>query len=188
MKVIQESRPHGEPFSGNPERMELMRTSQYRPGRNPNSLKNLKRNIDRDPEELREMGRRGGIASGKVRKKKAIVHRIMKKWAKSYMNVYSIYECTFSDVAEELGIPQSQEPALVWLVIRILSELKADHKQDLLSPEALRDIGLTPTRAGEILQEHERAVIDPDDYPEGYIDSLRTAPANSPVWRELMGL
>ena len=42
--------------------------------------KNLIPNSERSPEELREMGRKGGIASGKARRKKKKVLRDVKLW------------------------------------------------------------------------------------------------------------
>ncbi len=46
--------------------------------------RNLIPNSERSPDELREMGRRGGIASGKARRKKAE----MRKLAEMYMQAF----------------------------------------------------------------------------------------------------
>ncbi len=40
----------------------------------------IKPNSERSPEELREMGRKGGIASGKARRKKRELLKLL-KWA-----------------------------------------------------------------------------------------------------------
>ena len=49
---------------------------------------NLIPNNERSPEELQEMGRKGGIASGKARRKK----RDLQKKAKLWMGVYDELE------------------------------------------------------------------------------------------------
>lgn len=49
---------------------------------------NLIPNYERSPEELREMGRKGGIASGKARRKK----RDLQKMAKLWMEVFDELE------------------------------------------------------------------------------------------------
>ena len=141
-----------------------MRTSQYRPGRNPNSLKNLKRNTDRDPEELREMGRKGGIASGKTRRRKALLKHITQN-AIEFMDFFRVMELSFSDMSAELGLPESETPRLVWLVLNLLSDLREENRHDILTLEALREIGLTEERAAEILRRWDQAMKEtPDEY------------------------
>lgn len=135
-----------------------MKTSQYRPGRNPNSLKNLKRNTDRDPEELREMGRKGGRASGKTRRRKAAMKRIIQDSIDDYLNYFQVMECTVSDIAAELDIPETNIPALVWLMINLLSDLSEGNRHDIMTLEALREIGLTEERAAEIMRRWDQAM------------------------------
>lgn len=135
-----------------------MRTSQYRPGRNPNSLKNLKRNADRDPQELREMGHKGGIASGKTRQRKAVMKRIIQDQADSYLNYFRVMECTVSDIAVELDIPEKEVPSLVWLIVNLLSDLREGNRHDIMTLEALREIGLTETRAAEIMHRWNQGI------------------------------
>lgn len=137
-----------------------MRTSQYRPGRNPNSLKNLKRNTDRDPEELREMGRKGGTASGKARRAKSKIRKILQKAMEEYIDIARCEFCTFGDIAEEIGIPYHEEPRLVWLVIQILSYLEEDHKRNLLRRESLQAMGLNPDRIKEIMRRWNQANLE----------------------------
>ena len=148
-----------------------MRTSQYRPGRNPNSLKNLKRNTDRDPEELREMGRKGGKASGKTRRRKAIMNRIVKKMIDGYMDWFQVMECTVSDMAAELDIPEKQVPALAWLVLNLFSDLGEGNRHDIMTLEALREIGLTEERAAEILRRWDQAMKETPE-PGGNIPEM----------------
>lgn len=148
-----------------------MRTSQYRPGRNPNSLKNLKRNTDRDPEELREMGRKGGIASGKIRRRKAVMKRIIQDQADSYLNYFQVMECTVSDIAVELDIPEKEVPTLVWLIINLLPDLREGSRHDIMTPEALRHIGLTETRAAEIMHRWNQ-VIKAAPVPDGILTEM----------------
>lgn len=45
---------------------------------------NLIPNYERSPEELREMGRKGGIASGEARRKKRDLQREVKHWFKVF--------------------------------------------------------------------------------------------------------
>lgn len=67
--------------------------------------KNLIPNSERSPEELREMGRKGGIASGKARRKKKKVRRDAKLWL---------------EVFEEL---ERKEPEKLQKALRKLEEL-----------------------------------------------------------------
>lgn len=148
-----------------------MKTSQYGRGRNPNSLKNLKRNTDRDPEELREMGRKGGTASGKARRAKSKIRRILQKAIEEYIDIARIEFCSFGDIAEDLNIPYHEEPRLVWLVIQILSYLEEDHKRDLLTRESLQAMGLNPDRIKEIMRRWNRAM---KETPEpNYLEALK---------------
>ena len=154
-----------------------MRTSQYRPGRNPNSLKNLKRNTDRDPEELREMGRKGGIASGKTRRRKALLKHITQN-AIEFMDFFRVMELSFSDMSAELGLPESETPRLVWLVLNLLSDLREENRHDILTLEALREIGLTEERAAEILRRWDQAMKEtpePDEQVSSMIQKYRQA-------------
>lgn len=45
---------------------------------------NLIPNYERSPEELREMGRKGGIASGEARRKKRDLQRAVRLWFKVF--------------------------------------------------------------------------------------------------------
>ncbi len=45
---------------------------------------NLIPNSERSPEELREMGRKGGIASGKARREKRDLQKMAKLWLKTF--------------------------------------------------------------------------------------------------------
>lgn len=149
-----------------------MKTSQYGRGRNPNSLKNLKRNTDRDPEELREMGRKGGTASGKARRAKSKIRKILQKGMEEYINIARCEICTFGDIAEELNIPYHEEPRLVWLVIQILSYLEEEHKRDLLTRESLQAMGLNPDRIKEIMRRWNQANLEAltEEYRQAFKD------------------
>ena len=147
-----------------------MRTSQYRPGRNPNSLKNLKRNTERDPAELREMGRKGGIASGKTRRRKALLKYITQN-AIEFMDYIRVMEFSFSDMSAELGLQESETPRLVWLVLNLLSDLREENRHDILTLEALREIGLTEERAAEILRRWDQAMKETPE-PGGNIPEM----------------
>ena len=155
-----------------------MKTSQYRPGQNPNSLKNLKRNTDRDPEELREMGRKGGRASGKTRRRKAAMKRIIQDSIDDYLNYFRVMECTVSDIAVELDIPEKEVPSLVWLIVNLLSDLREENRHDILTLEALREIGLTEERAAEILRRWDQVMKEtpePDKLTSSMIQKYRQA-------------
>lgn len=69
--------------------------------------KNLIPNSERSPEELREMGRKGGIASGKARRKKKKVLRDVKLWL------------------EVFGELERKEPEELQKVLRKLEELNS---------------------------------------------------------------
>jgi hypothetical protein len=51
--------------------------------------KNLIPNTERTPEELREMGRKGGIASGKARRKKRDLQKAAKIWLEVFTELES---------------------------------------------------------------------------------------------------
>lgn len=155
-----------------------MKTSQYRPGRNPNSLKNLKRNTERDPAELREMGHKGGIASGKTRRRKALLKHIMQNAIDEFMDYIRVMEFSFSDMSAELGLPESETLRLVWLVLNLLSDLREENRHDILTLEALREIGLTEERAAEILRRWDQAMKEtpePDELTSSMIQKYRQA-------------
>lgn len=69
--------------------------------------KNLIPNSERSPEELREMGRKGGIASGKARRRKKKVLRDVKLWL------------------EVFGELERKEPEELQKVLRKLEELNS---------------------------------------------------------------
>lgn len=59
---------------------------------------NLILNSERSPEELREMGRKGGVASGKARREK----RELQKMAKLWLEVFDELESWDKDQAGKL--------------------------------------------------------------------------------------
>lgn len=60
---------------------------------------NLIPNHERTPEELREMGRKGGIASGKARRKKRDTLKLAKLW----LEVFEDIERKDKDGAEKIS-------------------------------------------------------------------------------------
>lgn len=64
---------------------------------NPNSLKNLIPNSERTAKELSEMGRKGGIASGKERHRQAIMKAYFRKRLKDMYIAEALTEQEYED-------------------------------------------------------------------------------------------
>lgn len=145
--------------------------SPYKRGRHPNSLKNLKQINKRDPEEQRAISSKAGRESGKARRAKNKIRKILQKAIEEYIDIARSEFCTFGDIAEELNIPYHEEPRLIWLVIQILSYLEEDHKRDLLTRESLQAMGLNPERIKEIMRRWNQAM---KETPEpNYLEALK---------------
>lgn len=64
--------------------------------------KNLIPNTERTPAELREMGRKGGIASGKARRKKRDLQKAAKIWLEVFTELESKDKALANRVYKEL--------------------------------------------------------------------------------------
>jgi hypothetical protein len=70
---------------------------------------NLIPNSERSPEELREMGRKGGIKSGESRRRKRDMLKMAKMWAKvlseeAARETRAKHEKTLKDLARRYGL------------------------------------------------------------------------------------
>lgn len=112
---------------------------------------NLIPNSQRTREELQEMGRRGGIASGRIRRRKRDLKAIVRAIAPAYDIVFA----SVADVCGEMGIEHSA--GAVWLLVELLDRLSKEQRAgELLDPDKLRSMGLRDDVAGELLQHWKR--------------------------------
>ena len=104
-------------------------------------------NSQRTREELQEMGRKGGIASGKTRRRR----RILREYAREVSQIY------FIDLFELSRIMGIRNPAaLEWLIIEMISGLREEQKKNLITMESLLAMGFSANRAESILAEYRK--------------------------------
>lgn len=118
-------------------------------------------NSQRTREELRAMGRKGGIASGKARRRR----RILREYAREVSEVFFLDLFEFSRI---LGV--NNPAALEWLIIEMISGLREEQKRNMITMESLLAMGFSPDRARSILAEYREqseARADPGEDPEG---------------------
>lgn len=117
-------------------------------------------NSQRTREELQEMGRKGGIASGKTRRRR----RILREYAREVSQIYFIDLFEFSRI---MGI---RNPAsLEWLLVEMVSGLGKEQRDNLITLDSLLTMGFSPERAQNILNEYQRqdkARADQSEDPE----------------------
>ena len=95
-------------------------------------------NSKRTREELQEMGRKGGIASGRTRRRR----RILREYAREVSQIY------FIDLFELSRIMGIRNPAaLEWLLVEMVGGLGKEHKDNLITLDSLLAMGFSPERA-----------------------------------------
>lgn len=104
-------------------------------------------NSQRTREELQEMGRKGGIASGKTRRRR----RILREYAREVSEVFFLDLFEFSRI---IGI--TNPAALEWLIIEMISGLGKEQRDNLITLDSLLAMGFSPDRARNILEEYQR--------------------------------
>ena len=104
-------------------------------------------NGKRTREELQEMGRKGGIASGRTRRRR----RILREYAREVSQIY------FIDLFELSRIMGIRNPAaLEWLLVEMIGGLGKEHKYNLITLDSLLTMGFSPERAQNILNEYQK--------------------------------
>ena len=104
-------------------------------------------NSKRTREELQEMGRKGGIASGRTRRRR----RILREYAREVSQIYFI---DLFELSRIMGI--SNPAALEWLLIEMVSGLGKEQRDNLITMETLLAMGFQPGRAQNILEEYHK--------------------------------
>ena len=104
-------------------------------------------NSQRTREELQEMGRKGGIASGKTRRRR----RIIREYAREVSQIYFI---DLFELSRIMGI--SNPAALEWLLVEMVSGLGKEQRENLITLDSLIAMGFSPDRARNILEEYQR--------------------------------
>lgn len=123
-------------------------------------------NSQRTREELQEMGRKGGIASGKTRRRR----RIIREYAREVSQIYFI---DLFELSRIMGI--SNPAALEWLLVEMVSGLGKEQRENLITLDSLIAMGFSPDRARNILEEYQRqdsARADQREDPEKNTTSL----------------
>ena len=123
-------------------------------------------NSKRTREELQEMGRKGGIASGRTRRRR----RILREYAREVSQIYFI---DLFELSRIMGI--NNPAALEWLLIEMVSGLRKEHRENLITMESLLAMGFSPDRAQNILDEYRKQAAggsgwnndQDEEYPEG---------------------
>lgn len=104
-------------------------------------------NSQRTREELREMGRKGGIASGKARRRRKLIRDCAK-------DVSQVYFIDLYDLSRIMGI--RNPAALEWLLVEMVGGLGKEHKDNLITLDSLLTMGFSPERAQNILNEYQK--------------------------------
>ena len=104
-------------------------------------------NSQRTREELQEMGRKGGIASGKTRRRR----RILREYAREVSQIYFI---DLFELSRIMGV--SNPAALEWLLVEMVSGLREEQKKNLITMESLLAMGFSADRARNILEEYHK--------------------------------
>ena len=118
-------------------------------------------NSQRTREELQEMGRKGGIASGRTRRRR----RILREYAREVSQIYFI---DLFELSRIIGI--SNPAALEWLLVEMVSGLGKEQRDNLITLDSLLTMGFSPERAQNILNEYQKqdkARADQREDPEG---------------------
>lgn len=114
-------------------------------------------NSQRTHEQLVEMGRKGGRASGVTRRRR----RMIKDIADRYAAISFIDLCA---LAQSLRIKNPAQ--MEWLIIELFGGLPKEHRENLLTEEALSAMGLRSDRAQEIIQEYHAQQSPDYEWPE----------------------
>ena len=93
------------------------------------------------------MGRKGGIASGRTRRRR----RILREYAREVSQIY------FIDLFELSRIIGIRNPAaLEWLLVEMVSGLGKEQRDNLITLDSLLTMGFSPERAQNILNEYQK--------------------------------
>lgn len=110
---------------------------------------NLIPNSQRTREELQQMGRKGGLASARTRRKAAVLRKLVETYFEAYSTAY---ELTLADLAEALEVPNPG--VLEWLIIELFATVPEPMRSELIREEPLEAMGITPARVAEIIEKY----------------------------------
>ncbi len=143
--------------------------------------KNLIKNSDRTPSELREITTKGGIASGKARRKKAEFKKALEIVLSS-----KVQNQQLAEMLETMGYDNTNEMAIalmtvqkamkgdlraVELIERTSNQVAKDKLDKQEQKERIRALKLENQRKAMMLGEG----IDEEVYDDGFVDALKGA-------------
>lgn len=141
--------------------------------------KNLIKNSDRTPSELREITTKGGIASGKARRKKAEFKKALEIVLSS-----KVQNQQLAEMLESMGYDNTNEMAIalmtvqkamkgdlraVELIERTSNQVAKDKLDKQEQKERIRALKLENQRKAMMLGEG----IDEEVYDDGFVDALK---------------
>lgn len=88
---------------------------------------NLIPNSQRSPEEVRENGRKGGIASGKARREKRTIQKILTE----YLETNVKKDAQFAKLAAKLGIQGDKSIKDIFTIVCLMNTVKSGNLSDL---------------------------------------------------------
>lgn len=150
--------------------------------------KNLIKNSDRTPSELREITTKGGIASGKARRKKAEFKKALEIVLSS-----KVQNQQLAEMLESMGYDNTNEMAIalmtvqkamkgdlraVELIERTSNQVAKDKLDKQEQKERIRALKLENQRKAMMLGEG----IDEEVYDDGFVDALKGAVEET--WQE----
>lgn len=150
--------------------------------------KNLIKNSDRTPSELREITTKGGIASGKARRKKAEFKKALEIVLSS-----KVQNQQLAEMLETMGYDNTNEMAIalmtvqkamkgdlraVELIERTSNQVAKDKLDKQEQKERIRALKLENQRKAMMLGEG----IDEEVYDDGFVDALKGAVEEA--WQE----
>ena len=150
--------------------------------------KNLIKNSDRTPSELREITTKGGIASGKARRKKAEFKKALEIVLSS-----KVQNQQLAEMLETMGYDNTNEMAIalmtvqkamkgdlraVELIERTSNQVAKDKLDKQEQKERIRALKLENQRKAMMLGEG----IDEEVYDDGFVDALKGAVEET--WQE----
>ena len=150
--------------------------------------KNLIKNSDRTPSELREITTKGGIASGKARRKKAEFKKALEIVLSS-----KVQNQQLAEMLETMGYDNTNEMAIalmtvqkamkgdlraVELIARTGNQAAKDKLDKQEQKERIRALKLENQRKAMMLGEG----IDEEVYDDGFVDALKGAVEET--WQE----
>lgn len=89
--------------------------------------KNLIPNSERSPKEVRENGRKGGIASGKARREKKTIQKILTE----YLETDVKKDEQFAKLAAKLGIQGDKSIKDIFTIVCLMNTVKSGNLSDL---------------------------------------------------------